>query len=422
MARIAPDACASKENGTSFTSEEANVFLSIVDRVKKDLGNGAVESVPENIIEVLDYLSRFVNDKSAGVKRSKTKFRERRVSSGLILQERVKNDDNTAYEERYKRLTNNDTQYRYEIAKGQFSERYKPTPGLYFVIKPEIEEVKVYDSTAPIDYLFQFKPYFALHILVSIIFSLSGIFAALPLFPLVWMEATGTTDMFLGDETAINGTNQTNATLPSSTLSSGLVTYANVGFIVCCISACIVCLNSVLCINLSALRLQWATTKIRLSCVFVVNLVYTVSAISIFPNTIHIAYMIFRTLAMFVNLSNDAHIAYMKLRFLPKEFEKAVGSSKKNGWLALLVLACFIFVIINDVFRHYVILFATEEHSIISFDIVNPFNGNIFGISNKQVMDATYFTGTVFWAQIVFSTLFHGAHKTTSQTKFIMKS
>ena len=229
---------------------------------------------------------------------------------------RVKNDDNTAYEERYKRLTNNNTQYRYEVAKGQFSERYRPTPGLYFVIKPEIEEVKVYDSTAPIDYLFQFKPYFALHILASIIFSLSGIFAALPLFPLVWMEATGTTDMFLGDETAINGTNQTNATLPSSTLSSALITYANVGFIVCCISAHSGSKFSAM-HKLICAAIAMGDDKVRLSCVFVVNLVYTISAISIFQTqfTLH---MIFRTLTMFQGLSSDAHIAYLKLRFRPR--------------------------------------------------------------------------------------------------------
>ena len=73
-----------------------------------------------------------------------------------------------------------------EIVKGE-GVRYVHTPGLYFSMKPEIEEVTIYDSVCLFDYLFKFKAYFSLHF-ISLAFFFSRI---LYLFlPIVWMDIT----------------------------------------------------------------------------------------------------------------------------------------------------------------------------------------------------------------------------------------
>ena len=196
-----------------ITSEEADVFLSVVNRLKWDLNKGANET-PENVDNVLKYLSTLVKEKSVGVKRVKTKFRERRVSSRFILKERQRDEKNTEYKDLWTSLTDDETKYRHEMVTG-LSERYKPTPGLFFVLKPEVEEVKIFDSKSPIDYLFQYKAYFVLHIIVSITCAFTGFFAAIPFSPLIWMDVTDTVDIFFNETSISNGTIFTTSTFPT---------------------------------------------------------------------------------------------------------------------------------------------------------------------------------------------------------------
>ena len=118
----------------------------------------------------------------------------------------------------------------------------------------------------------------------------------------------------------------------------------------------------------------------------------------------------------------DSHDAYMKLRFTPKQYASGVGDSGKKGWLTLLGILGGFFFLVYDIFRHYLILFLTDDVTLISLNVVNPFNGNTFAITNRQVMDATYFTGVIFMGQLVSSSILHGAEKTVSQTRFIKRS
>ena len=76
--------------------------------------------------------------------------------------------------------------------------RYVHTPGLYFSLKPEIEDVTIYDSVCLIDYLFKFKVYFNLHfisLVISVLLGFSIFFS-----PIVWMDVTGTDIIFFGNE------------------------------------------------------------------------------------------------------------------------------------------------------------------------------------------------------------------------------
>ena len=83
--------------------------------------------------------------------KKKTQFRERRVSSGLILTERIQEHMSDNFDERWHRLVKSPPPNLNSLA------RYEATPGLYFTLKPEIEAVKIYDSWSPSDEIKKYK-------------------------------------------------------------------------------------------------------------------------------------------------------------------------------------------------------------------------------------------------------------------------
>ena len=256
------------------------------------------------------------------VKRSETKFRERRLSKGLFLKMRERNREDVTFEERFNELVDikDGNTHPLEIVKGE-GVRYVHTPGLYFSLKPEIEDVTIYDSVCLSDYLFKFKVYFNLHFIslgISVLLGFSLFFS-----PIVWMDVTGTDIIFFGNETS------------SPPLSSGLVAFSSTTFLILCAGTAVAYTNTVLMTNPSMLRLQWQTSKARISVTLALNIAYAASAISMFPNATHVLYMYARTVVITFTVFLDSIFAHVKLRFTPKLFAKQFGGSGNTGFLSL---------------------------------------------------------------------------------------
>ena len=112
----------------------------------------------------------------------------------------------------------------------------------------------------------------------------------------------------------------------------------------------------------------------------------------------------------------------MKLRLTPEKFGELYGGSGKNGFFLTIAAVGGVLFILQDMFRHYVVAFVTDNASIVSLDVRNPLNGNMFEITNKQLMHATYFTCMLFFAQSFYSMTTSSQLKTASNTKFLVTS
>ncbi len=411
MTAIVPfeDGKSERAKKPSFTSEEIETFLGMVERIKEMGTHEGVQPDELTFGSVTGWIKELKGNEKVKRKRIQTKFKERRLSSGLILNMRERNREDVTFEERFNELVDiKDGNMNLAASVKGEGVRYVHTPGLYFSMKPEIEDVTIYDSVCLSDYLFKFKVYFKLYQASAGIFFLLGF--SIFFSPILWMDVTGTDIIFFGNETS------------SPPLSSGLVAFSTNTFLILCAGTAVAFTNAVLMVNPSMLRLQWQTSKTRISVTLALNIAYAASAISMFPNPTHVLYMYARTVVITCAVFFDSIFAHMKLRFTPKLFAKQWGGTGKTGFVSFAFGILGFLLILTDAFRHYVIMFVTDDVSLISINVTNPFNGNTMAFTNKRLSSITYFNGIIFAAIALKATLDLSKMKTMSQTKFMYKS
>ena len=139
---------------------------------------------------------------------------------------RERNREDVTFEERFNELVdiNDGNMHLAASVKGE-GVRYVHTPGLYFSMKPEIEDVTIYDTVCLFDYLSKFKVYYKLHQVALGIFVLLGF--SIFFSPIVWMDVTGTDIIFFGNRNVV----------ASSILWSRRVFNQHVSYMVCGVSS-----------------------------------------------------------------------------------------------------------------------------------------------------------------------------------------
>ena len=199
----------------------------------------AMDDAGVTLDDLLDHCER----QGKIVRRMKTTFRERRLSSGLAIMVREKDDgESGAFSERMKNLWGDAGAFR-QTLNGEPDIRYKPIDGMYMVVKPVVEEVKIHDGPVLIDALFKYGTYRKFHVtclFTGILFGWSFMFS-----PIVWMDITATDKIFF------NSTNSTEAGLPP-----GLKSFSQVVFTVFLVAASIVFTNDLLMLNRSMRQFQ----------------------------------------------------------------------------------------------------------------------------------------------------------------------
>ena len=203
----------------SFEEIEANMHLS----------DGEYRKLWERL--ALHYQGKFTNFNIA-------------ETTGLNIRSAVRDEKNTDFEHRWERLVDdNDGMWKIRKEEGQ---RYKHTEGLFFVISPEVEQVKIFDCVCAIDYLYRFKSYFRLVMLCATAGNVLTV-VAVPLSPLVWLHVTDMdTMLFVGNETSLgNDTllNGNGTTSPRSPLPSGLLSFSTIVLNMLCACASFVFAN-----------------------------------------------------------------------------------------------------------------------------------------------------------------------------------
>ena len=175
-------------------------------------------------------------------------------------------------------------------------------------------------------------------------------------------------------------------------------------------------------LNPSMLRLQWKTSKARISVTLAVK--YCLHGLSY----IHVSernarlYMYFRTVVITFIVLLDSFYAHVKLRWTPKLYAK-VGAALAiaDGGQSLSCIRRLLYLLF-DAFRHYVIMFVADDVSLVTFNVTNPFNGNKMALTNKRLASITYVNGMIFAAIAFKAMLGFTKMKTMSQTKFVYKN
>ena len=215
------------------------------------------------------------------------------------------NDATGAFSQRYDDCTRNMPPcWHTSIRDGTPIFRYKPADNLFIVIKPEVEEVKIHDGPALIDWLFTSGAYFKFYsFCLGLHFSLTF---TLLLSPVVWIDVTDTEEILF---------NKTNVT---SGISKGLKSFSSVTFNIYMVTTSIVFTNWLFMSNSSMRRLQWTTMKWRIMATIGLNGVYTIAAATMFQNKTHGIYLYGRMVCLVAFVYFDSTLVYLKLRMIPK--------------------------------------------------------------------------------------------------------
>ena len=413
--RVVPlsNAAHSEINGDVDSSEElAPAELtqqehSIMEAARAMEERAVDQATKEEVKKTFEDLARFFAGKASGsnyIRRTKTQFRERRLSNGLDMKVREKGDgDNGAFSERMKKLWGDVGAFR----NGTGTSRYKPIDGMYMIIKPVVEEVKICDGPAPIDVFFKYSAYYKVH---RICFSLVLLLGWSPLIsPIVWMDITATDKIFF------NSTNK-------SGLSPALKMFSRIVFTIFLAAWSFFLTNSTLQINPSMRRFQWDNMKWTIVATLGINSVYTIAAGTIFPHRVHLLYLYMRMVSLAFLVYSDSHVANQKLRCAPEHFGEDYGGSGNKGNLIRKMALVGLLFLLTDFFRHSLILYETPIVSVISLNVPNPITGNDLGITNEMIMTSTYYTGMIFAAKSLHAMSNTSQLKTTSNTKFIITS
>merc|ERR1711924_137951 len=96
--------------------------------------------------------------------------------------------------------------------------------------------------------------------------------------------------------------------------------------------------------------------------------------------------------------------------------------AQKKGFYSLAFPLIIGGYLVTDTFRHLLLLFKTDEHSIIELDITNPVNSNRLGISNHRVAEIAFWTSTVMIGSFAASLAktYLGAHTIIVSTKYAL--
>ena len=137
---------------------------------------------------------------------------------------------------------------------------------------------------------------------------------------------------------------------------------------------------------------------------------YAVTALSVNPHYIHGLWLLFlRVMFPTMLYAWDAASVYMRLRMHPKLFGRFFGTEdkagrKKNSWVMVFMCSLmFPFLILIDIFRHYLLVQLSEDVNLVTLNITNPFNHRPVTFNNVDLTTALFWTATIFMAQSMWT-------------------
>jgi hypothetical protein len=314
-----------------------------------------------------------------------------------------------------------------DIKRGRLGIALTFTEGHFLVLRPKIETVRLYDSAISMDFLARFPIAFAAFNMVFVIAFFSLIVMcplALTFMPIAIMEFTGTTHVLQGG--VLNVTSVTDKS--EGYEDPDFVPYLGWGwqrasvYIYIYFCAALMCCSIYVFLmwNRSMVRFLMITSKIRIASVLALTIVYSVSAGTLVSNSGHLLTLMMRFMFLLNLCFSDARLVTMRLRFTKERYSEFFGGEGQRGWMTVVAFVFGLTFFACDVFRHYLVLFASKQHPLITINVVNPINGNIMGVTNHAICDATFFSGMIMAAGVMYNQVstYQGSGTTIANCRF----
>ena len=173
----------------------------------------------------------------------------------------------------------------------------------------------------------------------------------------------------------------------------------------------------VLCpVHWGTLRAHLRHDFLRLFATWGTSVGYFAVAVSLRPDRSHILWLAMFKIAMVFELSIfDAFAVGITLRLQQKKFEEYSPPAGQRGWCSFGALNSysFLLLVLDDIVRHYLLLFFARDLQIITFSVANPFTGGNVQFTNRQLATSLFWTSLVFSGQILWDSLVRKLWRTT---------
>ncbi len=333
--------------------------------------------------------------------------RPRRVSENVVIRERITDDAAEMRERAVGSYLKYEQQFLDRCKVAGLSEedlrnwrrktgtRRKPLQGHHVSLRPLVEFVSIYDAKTIADTILEVKWIDLVIYWISHSFLYSAPLLGL-LLPFSFIGATGTCDMIFSEPD----------------VSENYTTcFDNKGVHFClqCVlfhwSFSLIVGLGTACLNVSPgmAWFVWRQERSRIAITVGSTILYSIISLSLHFNFLLLFFMLARLVFVIYVCFFEADRVRQKLRSHPTKYLKYIGGAGSRGSQLIIMIVVCCLLAATDVFRHYLVMLVAEEKSLIKFDVVNPLNGNILQITNKQMADASFFTGFVFLVETLLS-------------------
>ena len=370
-------------------------------------------------IEAQKFLKESKRGRRANVRRLSTGLEISSVGQ-LLKQGSLKSRSDLAeksYEERYWRLCEEQGVSREseEVRARKSEGRRFPLVGNYAELVPVINKVRIFDDWNGADFILKYKFVNWMYATIKNLMFESPLGPiAILLLPFAFMESTNTGGILFGNYSAV-----TNATDIRPPWAEEVDIIARCSMVYCGLSLIIVFSVAILNTNRGMLEIIWKTTKARILIVVGATCIYSIAAVSMIPDAALTLFMVGRLITVTYICIVEADWARIRFRNNPISRRKNHNTGGKRGTFILRAFTIAMMFIAVDLFRHYLVVFMSDETALISLRVTNPFNGNEFELTNKQVADATYFTGIFFFLQQFLGTMANKYGEVNVKTKLM---
>lgn len=103
--------------------------------------------------------------------------------------------------------------------------------------------------------------------------------------------------------------------------------------------------------------------------------------------------------------------------------KKRNGMCGSRGFLNMVIVIATVEFLMFDLFHHNILLYVSNEVTMLTFGVSNPVNGNTIRITNHGIADSTYYFSLFFICKIIWRTFRTHVGSTTLsvKTRFIIE-
>jgi hypothetical protein len=133
---------------------------------------------------------------------------------------------------------------------------------------------------------------------------------------------------------------------------------------------------------------------------------YTITVGTLQPHRSHLLYLFFyKVVCAVLFCFYDALMAGNRVRMSPDVFSLVYGGGGKRGWWVRIVVGSFMVMFVLDIVRHYLVVEISEDTTLVTINITNPYTDQPVVVDNRTLATALYWTSTMFLLESLWAIL-----------------